>query len=76
MGPKSGYIQESKVQFVVDAVYSFAHALNDAWTELCEPGDGYCRKLKELDGESFYKQYLLNVTFTGKHDRKWFQLPF
>ena len=65
LGP-SNYVQESKVQFVVDAVYSFAHALHLAWGDLCDPDEGYCRSLKELDGESFYKTYLLNVSFIGK----------
>ncbi|KAI2796560.1 Metabotropic glutamate receptor 3, partial [Blomia tropicalis] len=63
MNRHTGYVQESKVQFVVDAVYSFAYALNDAWKDLCQPNDGYCRRLKELDGENFYKNYLLNVSF-------------
>ena len=66
MNRHTGYVQESKVQFVVDAVYSFAYALNDAWKDLCQPNDGYCRRLKELDGENFYKNYLLNVSFIGK----------
>ncbi|XP_017486927.1 PREDICTED: metabotropic glutamate receptor-like, partial [Rhagoletis zephyria] len=63
MTASNGYIQESKVQFVVDAVYSFAYALHHAWTDLCQPHQGYCNRLKELDGENFYKQYLLNVSF-------------
>nr|XP_046918549.1 metabotropic glutamate receptor-like isoform X2 [Dermatophagoides farinae] len=58
-----GYKQESKVQFVVDAVYSFAYALHNAWLDLCESDEGYCPRLKELDGETFYKHYLLNVSF-------------
>ena len=61
----TGYVQESKVQFVIDAVYSFAHALHDAWFDLCHPSEGYCRRMKEMDGETFYKQYLLNVSFIG-----------
>ncbi len=70
MTASNGYIQESKVQFVVDAVYSFAYALHHAWTDLCQPHQGYCNRLKELDGENFYKQYLLNVSFIGKNARK------
>lgn len=66
MTASNGYIQESKVQFVVDAVYSFAYALHHAWSDLCLPHQGYCPRLKELDGENFYKQYLLNVSFIGE----------
>lgn len=54
------------MQFVVDAVYSFAHALHNAWRDLCLPDQGYCTRLKELDGETFYKKYLLNVSFLGE----------
>ena len=61
-----GYRQESKVQFVVDAVYAFAHALHNAWLDLCSGMENYCPALKELDGETFYKKYLLNVSFTGR----------
>ena len=60
------YVQESKVQFVVDAVYAFAHALNTAWERLCSPDEGYCDALKALDGAQFYRDYLLKVSFTGK----------
>lgn len=66
IGPSTGYVQETKVQFVIDAVYSFAYALHNAWGALCQPYEGYCPRLKELDGESFYKNYLLNVEFQGE----------
>ncbi|XP_054710934.1 metabotropic glutamate receptor-like [Uloborus diversus] len=60
-----GYRQESKVQFVVDAVYAFAHALDKVWRELCKPrGEGYCHAMRSLDGGKLYRDYLLNVSFT------------
>ncbi|XP_022245723.1 metabotropic glutamate receptor-like [Limulus polyphemus] len=59
-----GYKQESKVQFVVDAVYSIAHALHRVWENLCGPyGEGYCEEMRELDGGVLYRDYLLNVSF-------------
>ncbi|XP_022243237.1 metabotropic glutamate receptor-like isoform X2 [Limulus polyphemus] len=59
-----GYKQESKVQFVVDAVYAFAHALHGVWFELCAPyGKDYCAQMRNLDGGVFYRDYLLNVSF-------------
>lgn len=62
-----GYRQESKVQFVVDAVYAFAHALDKVWRELCEPrGEAHCNEMRTLDGGKFYLNYILNVSFTGK----------
>ena len=61
-----GYRQETKIQFVVDAVYAFAEALHAAWLDLCRSKDRVCKELKELDGGVFYKNYLLKVNFTGK----------
>lgn len=60
-----GYRQETKVQFVVDAVYAFAQALHSAWLDLCRGKKRVCKELKELDGGHFYKHYLLKVNFTG-----------
>ena len=62
----TGYRQETKVQFVVDAVYAFAEALHAAWLDLCRSKDRVCKELKELDGGVFYKNYLLKVNFTGE----------
>ena len=63
---REGYTQETKVQFVVDAVYAFAHALHAAWSDLCagRPAAA-CLPLKQLDGRTFYSRYLLRVNFTG-----------
>ncbi|XP_064488692.1 metabotropic glutamate receptor-like [Ornithodoros turicata] len=59
-----GYLQESKVQFVLDAVYAMAHALHSVWETLCQPKEElYCDAMRELDGGELYKEYLLNVTF-------------
>lgn len=63
-----GYRQETKIQFVVDAVYAFAEALHAAWLDLCRSKDRVCKELKELDGGVFYKNYLLKVNFTGKEN--------
>ena len=61
-----GYSQETKVQFVVDAVYAFAEALHAAWLDLCRGKQRVCKELKEMDGGLFYQKYLLKVNFTGK----------
>ncbi|KAH8021656.1 hypothetical protein HPB51_016052 [Rhipicephalus microplus] len=59
-----GYLQESKVQFVLDAVYAMAHALHKVWEHLCEPrNELYCNAMRDVDGGVLYKKYLLNVTF-------------
>lgn len=58
--------QEPKIQFVVDAVYAFAHALHNAWLEKCNGRGKICAALREMDGGEFYHKYLLNVSFLGK----------
>ncbi|KAH7946901.1 hypothetical protein HPB52_005894 [Rhipicephalus sanguineus] len=59
-----GYQQETKVQFVLDAVYAMAHALHKVWEHLCEPrNEVYCNAMRDIDGGVLYKKYLLNVTF-------------
>lgn len=62
-----GYRQETKVQFVVDAVYAFAEAIHSAWLDLCRGKKRVCKEIKEMDGGEFYKNYLLKVNFTGNH---------
>ena len=63
----TGYSQETKVQFVVDAVYAFAEALHASWLDLCRGKERVCKELKEMDGAEFYKKYLLKVNFSGKN---------
>ncbi|XP_012230284.1 metabotropic glutamate receptor [Linepithema humile] len=60
----SGYEQESKVQFVVDAVYAFALALNNLRADLCgRHTEGLCSSMANYDRGVFYRNYLLNVSF-------------
>ncbi|CAH0562056.1 unnamed protein product [Brassicogethes aeneus] len=60
-----GYEQESKVQFVVDAVYAFALALHNLYEDVCKDYKmgGVCPAMTQYDGGDFYKNYLLNVSF-------------
>lgn len=65
----SGYEQESKVQFVVDAVYAFALALHNLRRDLCRDRvEGLCPSMANYDRGAFYRNYLLNVSFTGESD--------
>ncbi|GAB1869692.1 Metabotropic glutamate receptor [Camponotus japonicus] len=60
----SGYEQESKVQFVVDAVYAFALALHNLRRDLCRDRvEGLCPSMANYDRGAFYRNYLLNVSF-------------
>lgn len=58
-------LQESKVPFVVDAVYAFAHALHAVHRDVCA-SNGTCSAMLNMDGGSFYHNYLLKVNFTGE----------
>jgi len=63
----SGYEQESKVQFVVDAVYAFALALDNLRHDLCgHASEGLCSSMANYDRGEFYRNYLLNVSFRGE----------
>ena len=60
-----GYEQDTKIQFVIDAVYAFAHALDALQRDVCDGLKGPCPALLAYDGGDFYSKYLLNVSFTG-----------
>ncbi|KAH9510160.1 Metabotropic glutamate receptor 3 [Bulinus truncatus] len=59
--------QESKIQFIYDAVYAFAHALDRMNREWCPGYKGVCPKMKKIDGEKL-KDYLLNVSFDNSDE--------
>ena len=64
--PEHGFVQESKVQFVIDAVYAYAHALQSLHRDVCPGRSDVCTAMRKFDGGQFYKTYLLNVSFTGE----------
>lgn len=61
-----GYEQDSKVQFVIHAVYAFAHALDALKMDVCPGWKGLCPAMTYYDGREFYKNYLLRVDFQGE----------
>ncbi|XP_028438366.1 metabotropic glutamate receptor 4 [Perca flavescens] len=64
IGKDSSYEQEGKVQFVIDAVYSMAHALHNMHKDLCPGNVGLCSKMDTINGTLLLK-YIRNVNFTG-----------
>ncbi|GAU93679.1 hypothetical protein RvY_05578 [Ramazzottius varieornatus] len=69
---KSAYFQDSKVPFVVNAVITFAKALDAMLRDDCQmrnPFDPCNKKLRvppTIPGETLYK-YILNVSFVDKY---------
>lgn len=59
--------QESKTQFIYDAVYAFAHSLDRMQRDLCPGIRGVCSKMKKIDGEKLLRDYLLNISFDSKY---------
>uniref|UniRef100_A0A8D0BY43 Glutamate metabotropic receptor 2 n=1 Tax=Salvator merianae TaxID=96440 RepID=A0A8D0BY43_SALMN len=55
--------QESKIMFVVNAVYAMAHALHNMHQALCPNISKLCDTMKPVNGKRFYKEFMLNVTF-------------
>ena len=62
----ANYEQDSKIQFVIDAVYAFAYALDALKSAVCPTWKGVCPAMSTYDGGEFYKKYLLAVDFKGK----------
>ena len=66
---KDHFEQDSKVQFVIDAVYAFAIALDKLRGDVCLDAasqSGMCPQMADYDGGQFYQNYLLKVDFTGQ----------
>lgn len=69
---RSVYKQESKVQFIYDAVYALAIALHNMYMDTCNKtskGD-VCPGMTNIDGEKLLGSYLLNTSFTGKSEKE------
>lgn len=57
---------ESKITFVVNAVYAMAHSLHNMHRALCPNTTKLCDSMKPVNGKRFYKDFMLNVNFDGE----------
>ncbi|KAJ4918921.1 hypothetical protein JOQ06_000794 [Pogonophryne albipinna] len=60
---EENYVQDSKMGFVINAIYAMAHGLHDMQALLCT-GGGLCDNMKPVDG-SHLLDFLLKTSFTG-----------
>lgn len=62
---ESNFEPESKIMFVVNAVYAMAHALHRMQRALCSNTTLLCDAMRSLDGRKLYRDFLLHVSFRG-----------
>ncbi|XP_072540676.1 metabotropic glutamate receptor 2 [Salminus brasiliensis] len=55
--------QESKIMFVVNAVYAMAHAMHHMRQAVCPNTTKICSAMKPPNGKKFYKEYILKSRF-------------
>ncbi|XP_038078721.1 metabotropic glutamate receptor 1-like [Patiria miniata] len=59
------YSQDTKMGFIINAIYTMAHGLHDMHQALCPPDTvGLCPEMKPVDGTVFLR-HLFNVSFRG-----------
>lgn len=61
---QENYVQDSKMGFVINAIYAMAHGLHDMHEELCPGQPGLCHAMDPIDGSKLL-DYLLKTSFRG-----------
>ncbi|KAK7132936.1 hypothetical protein R3I94_014981 [Phoxinus phoxinus] len=61
---KDNYVQDSKMGFVINAIYAMAHGLHDMHKELCPDFVGLCEAMDPIDGSKLL-DYILKTSFAG-----------
>ena len=57
------FVPDAKLGFVVNAIYTMAHALHSMRRDVCSPNETFlCDQMKPVNGTLFL-QYLLNASF-------------
>ncbi|XP_017555390.1 metabotropic glutamate receptor 1b isoform X2 [Pygocentrus nattereri] len=61
---EDNYVQDSKMGFVINAIYSMAHGLHDMHQHLCPGYVGLCEAMDPIDGSKLL-DFLLKTSFAG-----------
>ena len=61
------FVQETKIQFVYDAVYAMALALHNMHADLCRGKLKMCPDMVHIDGAKLYQDYILKLSFEGEY---------
>ncbi|XP_016400891.1 metabotropic glutamate receptor 1b isoform X4 [Sinocyclocheilus rhinocerous] len=61
---EDNYVQDSKMGFVINAIYAMAHGLHDMHEHLCPGHVGLCDAMDPIDGSNLL-DFLLKTSFTG-----------
>lgn len=73
---EAAFEQESKIMFVVNAVYAMAYALHNMRQAVCSNTSKVCDAMKPGNGKRFYKEFILKTKFEGKPSQKNFFLLY
>ncbi|NXC48457.1 GRM1 protein, partial [Penelope pileata] len=69
---EENYVQDSKMGFVINAIYAMAHGLQNMHHSLCPGHVGLCDAMKPIDGSKLL-EFLLKSTFVGvSGEEVWF----
>ncbi|XP_078412760.1 metabotropic glutamate receptor 1-like [Cetorhinus maximus] len=66
------YVQDSKMGFIINAIYAMAHGLHDMHKALCPGHSGLCEAMKPVDGNKLL-QFIIKTSFIGvSGEEVWF----
>lgn len=69
---EENYVQDSKMGFVINAIYAMAHGLQNMHHSLCPGHVGLCDAMKPIDGSKLL-DFLIKSTFIGvSGEEVWF----
>uniref|UniRef100_A0A4W5PDZ8 Glutamate metabotropic receptor 1 n=1 Tax=Hucho hucho TaxID=62062 RepID=A0A4W5PDZ8_9TELE len=61
---EDNYVQDSKMGFVINAIYAMAQGLHDMHSHLCPGHVGLCEAMDPIDGSQLL-EFLMRTSFTG-----------